>query len=131
MKVAFASSDGVTVNRHFGLSEAYYLWELDQQNASFVEKIETSDVGDLEDKTLARAQALEGCTLVYSMQIGGPAAAKLVARRIQPLKTGTEQPIESLVAKLQSALHGQPPPWLSKALGMPVRRAITVTSDDE
>jgi nitrogen fixation protein NifX len=131
MKVAFASSDGVTVDRHFGLSEAYYLWELDRENALCVGKIENSDVGDLEDKTLARAQALEGCTLVYSMQIGGPAAAKLVARHIQPLKTGTEQPIEVLVAKLQSALHGQPPPWLSKALGMPVKRAITITTADD
>ena len=59
--------------------------------------------GDEEDRTAARASAVAGCAIVYSVQIGGPAAAKLVARRIHPLKMGVEVPIADLVSKLQEA----------------------------
>ncbi len=131
MKVAFASSDGKAVNRHFGLTESYYLWELDRENASCVGAVNVEEKeGDQEDKILARAQALEGCTLVYSMQIGGPAAAKLVARHIHPLKTSTEVPIADLVDKLKVALQGRPPPWLAKAMGLPNQRSFEPTDEE-
>lgn len=74
---------------------------------------------DEEDRIAARAEAIVGCTLVYTMQIGGPAAAKLVARHIHPMKTGMEVPIEAAVEKLQEVLRGKPPPWLRKAMGLP------------
>ena len=53
------------------------------------------------------------------VQIGGPAAAKLVARKIHPLKTGAEIPVAEAIAKLQGVLKGTPPPWLRKAIGAP------------
>jgi nitrogen fixation protein NifX len=73
---------------------------------------------DEDDRIKARADAIEGCTLVYTVQIGGPAAAKLIARRIHPMKTGVELPIEAAVEKLQAVLRGKPPPWLRKAMGL-------------
>jgi len=131
MKIAFASSDGVAVDRHFGLAESFYLWELDASEARCVGAVSPQDAaGDQEDKILARANALDGCTIVYSMQIGGPAAAKLVSRHIQPLKTATETPIEQLIAKLQSTLQGRPPPWLAKAMGLQPSLSFE-PSDDE
>jgi nitrogen fixation protein NifX len=54
--------------------------------------------------------------IVYTVQVGGPAAAKLVAQRIHPLKTGAELPISDAIARLQTVLRGTPPPWLRKAL---------------
>jgi nitrogen fixation protein NifX len=72
-----------------------------------------------EDRISARADAVEGCALVYTEAIGGPAAAKLVARRIHPMKSGGEAvPIAELVERLQQVLRGRPPPWLRKALGL-------------
>jgi nitrogen fixation protein NifX len=50
------------------------------------------------------------------MQIGGPAAAKLVALKIHPMKTNTEVSLPDTVAKLQEVLRGNPPPWLRKAM---------------
>ena len=71
---------------------------------------------DEEDRITARASAVAGCAIVYTVEIGGPAAAKLVARRIHPLKTGAPIPIEAAVERLQGVLRGTPPPWLRKAL---------------
>jgi len=132
MKIAFASSDGSAVDRHFGSSEAFYLWEIEPQEAACVGRVEsTVNDDDQEDKINSRVKSLEGCTLVYSMQIGGPAAAKLVARHIHPLKTASEVPIAELVTKLQQILQGRPPPWLSKAMGLKQERSLSLPCDDE
>jgi nitrogen fixation protein NifX len=118
MKVAFTSSDGRVVDQHFGMTRDFFVWEVGPTAASLDSKvtaIATSD--DEEDRIAARASAIAGCAIVYTVQIGGPAAAKLVARRIHPMKTAAEIPIAEVVAKLQEVLRGTPPPWLRKAMG--------------
>jgi nitrogen fixation protein NifX len=117
MKVAFTSSDGRTIDEHFGMAGQFHIWEVGPDRAEptgTVSAITTSD--DEEDRISARACAIAGCAIVYTVRIGGPAAAKLVARRIHPMKTGDEVPIAEVVAKLQEVLRGKPPPWLRKAM---------------
>ena len=50
------------------------------------------------------------------MQIGGPAAAKLVAKRIHPMKTNVEVGLKESIERMQEVLRGNPPPWLRKAM---------------
>ena len=71
---------------------------------------------DEEDRIAARASAIAGCAVVYTQQIGGPAAARLVSRRIHPMKTGAETPVAEAVQKLQEVLRGNPPPWLRRLI---------------
>jgi nitrogen fixation protein NifX len=75
-----------------------------------------TSTGDEEDRIAARANAIADCAIVYTMQVGGPAAAKLVARKIHPMKTNTEASVVAVVARLQEVLRGTPPPWLRKAM---------------
>jgi nitrogen fixation protein NifX len=119
MRVAFTSSDGKTVDRHFGQVSDFDVWEVGPDSAAFVGRQTAVVTGeDEEDRTTARAGAVAGCAIVYTVQIGGPAAAKLVARRVHPMKTGAEVPIAELVSKLQGVMRGTPPPWLRKAMGV-------------
>ena len=119
MKIAFTSSTGETVDQHFGMASAFSVWEITGENASFVGNVESiSAEGDEEDRISARADAIAGCVIVYTMQIGGPAAAKLVARKIHPMKTNVAVPVAEIVEKLQAVLRGNPPPWLRKALSV-------------
>ena len=117
MKVAFTSSNGETIDQHFGQCQNFHVWEIGPDEATQAAVISgiTTD-GDEEDRISARANALADCAIVYTMQIGGPAAAKLVARKIHPMKTNTEVPVAEIVGKLQEVLRGNPPPWLRKAL---------------
>src|SRR5512139_748746 len=118
MKVAFTSSDGRFVDQHFGTTRHFFVWEVGPHTAACVSKASPlATREDEEDRIAARASAIAGCTIVYTVQIGGPAAAKLVARRIHPMKTGAEAPVAALVSKLQEVLRGTPPPWLRKAMG--------------
>jgi nitrogen fixation protein NifX len=118
MKVAFTSTDGKVIDQHFGKTREYWIWEVGVEQAEFLTRVTPLITqGDEEDRTAARANAVAECAIVYTMQIGGPAAAKLVARKIHPMKTGAEVPIADAIAKLQQVLKGNPPPWLRKALG--------------
>jgi len=51
-----------------------------------------------EDKIVARANALQDCAIVYSLQIGGPAAAQASGTPRHPMKTGKEMPIRQVIA---------------------------------
>ena len=118
MRIAFTSSDGLNVDQHFGMTRDFRIWEVGPDAASEVGSVTALAAGDdEEDRIAARASAISGCAIVYTVAIGGPPAAKLVARRIHPMKTGTEVPVSELVSKLQEVLRGTPPPWLRKAMG--------------
>ncbi len=117
MKVAFTSSSGEMIDQHFGQCQNFYVWEIGPDEAHLHTTINgISTDGDEEDRITARGNALAECDIVYTMQIGGPAAAKLVARKIHPMKTNEEVPVAEIVGKLQEVLRGNPPPWLKKAL---------------
>lgn len=117
MKIAFTTTNGSMIDQHFGQCESFQIWEIGPDQASFIESVTTEAHGsDEEDRIAARAKILSDCAIVYTMQIGGPAAAKLVALKIHPMKTNTEVSLPETVEKLQEVLRGNPPPWLRKAM---------------
>ncbi|WP_298439974.1 nitrogen fixation protein NifX [Geobacter sp.] len=117
MKVAFTSTTGEMIDEHFGMAKNFHIWEIGPDASSFVETVTIGAHGDdEEDKIAARAAALKDCAIVYTMAIGGPAAAKLVALKIHPMKTNTPVSLPEMVTKLQEVLKGNPPPWLRKAM---------------
>ena len=117
MKVAFTSSTGEVIDQHFGMADGFHVWDIGPDEAHFLETLRVgSHDDDEEDRIGARADALLDCAIVYTMQIGGQAAAKLVARKIHPMKTNTEVSVAEIVGRLQEVLKGNPPPWLRKAM---------------
>jgi nitrogen fixation protein NifX len=117
MKVAFTSSTGQMIDQHFGQCQTFQIWEIGPDAAEPLTTVSAiTSAEDEEDRIAARANALTDCAIVYTMQIGGPAAAKLVAKKIHPMKTNSEVPVAAIVEKLQEVLRGNPPPWLRKAM---------------
>ncbi len=117
MKVAFTSTTGEIIDEHFGQSTSFHVWEIGPDESHFLIKVAAiTTCEDEEDRIAARANAIADCAIVYTMQIGGPAAAKLVAKKIHPMKTNIEVPVVEIVGKLQEVLRGNPPPWLRKAM---------------
>jgi nitrogen fixation protein NifX len=125
MKVAFTSSTGEMIDQHFGMSDSFCVWEIGPEDARFLETVQVGKTGDdEEDRIASRVAVLTGCAIVYTMQIGGPAAAKVVANKIHPMKTGKETSIAEIVEKLQEVLRGNPPPWLRKAMNKENRQSF-------
>jgi len=117
MKVAFASTDKVHVDEHFGKAEEFYIWNIGPDEAALSGVVQVkAEEGYIDDKIEARTAALSDCALVYVGEIGGPAAARLVQKKIHPIKSKECEPITVVVEKLQEVLKGNPPPWLRKAM---------------
>jgi nitrogen fixation protein NifX len=120
MKIAFTTSDRVHINAHFGWAKKIDVYEVSAEGYKFLETL-TFD-GDLkedgnEDKLLPKIEALYDCTIVYVSSIGGSAAARLIKKKITPIKARSEEEqIAEVLNKLVETLKGNPPPWLRKAL---------------
>lgn len=120
MKIAFATSDNIHINAHFGWAKKIDVYEVSQDGYQFLETINFD--GNLmedgnEDKLVPKVAALSDCTIVYVSAIGGSAAARLIRKRVTPVKAQSEEDkITDVLQKLVQTLKGNPPPWLRKAL---------------
>jgi nitrogen fixation protein NifX len=131
MKIAFTSSTGEMIDQHFGQCQNFHIWEVGPDDAHFVTTISAiTTATDEEDRIQARASALVDCAIVYTMQIGGPAAAKVIRAGVHPIKHPAAQPAREIVAELQRVLAAAPPPWLAKAMRADPDRRVRFASND-
>jgi nitrogen fixation protein NifX len=124
MKVAFATQDLHTLDAHFAGARNLAIYDVTPDGHRFLEAIRFDQVSGQDgmhgdeghDRLAARVEALDGCALLFVLAIGGPAAARVVAKRIHPVKLPRPEPIGDILGRLQTMLNGTPPPWLRKAL---------------
>lgn len=116
MKVAFATSTGVAIDENFRKSKSFAVWDVGPRESYYVNSVSIAQDGGTEEERIAlRADALAHCAIVCSREINGPAAAKLVARNVHPMKMGVITPVEDVLGKIQQVLRNNPPPWMLKA----------------
>ncbi len=128
MKVAFATTDGINVDEHFGRAGAFAVYEITKEGYRFSEMrkfaegidqaiVDTKDMGQLhDDRVQAKVDRLVDCKLVYLTEIGGPSAARLVKKGIMPMKMKDVISIEDALKRLIETIKKSPPPWLRKAM---------------
>lgn len=131
MKVAFATTDGVNVNEHFGRSGRFQVYEIMPkgytrlEDRMFSEEGRDSDVESTrgmgpehESAVSAKVERLSDCKLIYMQEIGGPSAARLSQKGIMPMKVKDVVTIEGNLQRLLAAVSQENPPiWLRRALG--------------
>lgn len=131
MKVAFTTADNVHVNAHFGWAKLIDVYNVSTTGYTFVETLqfggELKEDGN-EDKLLPKLEALQDCKIVYVSAIGGSAAARLINKKVTPIKASVEnEEITVILDKLVQTLQGTPPPWLRKVVEAELK-ATTVTN---
>ena len=119
MKVAFATQDLKRVDAHFGWAKNIAIYEISPEGHRFLEAVQFD--GDLqedgnEDKLAPKLDAIADCAILYVAAIGGSGAARVVAKKIHPVKVPQPEEIVDILGRLQAVLKGTPPPWLRKAL---------------
>ncbi|TVR83552.1 MAG: nitrogen fixation protein NifX [Rhodospirillales bacterium] len=125
MKIAFATQDLKTMDAHFAGARNLAIYDIGPDGYRFLEAIRfdvASNEDGLhaeahEDRLTPRVDALDGCALLFVLAIGGPAAARVVNRKIHPVKLPRPEPIAQILDRVQAMINGTPPPWLRKALG--------------
>lgn len=118
IKVAFATTDMVHVNQHFGSAKSFAVYTVNPEQA---ELLEAAQFGELaqdgnEDKLSVKIQLLDGCAAVYCQAIGASAIKQIVAQGIQPIKVHEGSTIKNLINDLQGEMKAGPSSWLAKAI---------------
>ncbi len=120
MKVAFCTQDMQHVDAHFGWAKNIAVYQVDRQGHAFLETFQFGgsmfEDGN-EDKLVPKLEALADVAIIYLSAIGASAAARVVAKKIHPVKVEAAESISTLLDKLVQTLNGNPPPWLRKAMG--------------
>jgi len=128
MKIAFATTDGVNVDEHFGRAGLFAVYEVTNDGYALLEMRrfadgrdseieETKGMGAIHDERVQnKVEKLTDCKIVYLTEIGGPSAARLVKKGIMPVKVKEAVTIEDSLKRLMETVKTSPPPWLKKAL---------------
>jgi len=92
MKIAVATTDGITVNEHFGMAESFQLFIITSDGPVMVEEknvtpLSTGDKKHPFDKERFQVicEALKGCERVYVTKIGARPAEELQKAGIEPV----------------------------------------------
>lgn len=109
--VAFATNDNENIDAHFGSAKQFNVYEInkDTYELSTIIKIEEKDV----DRTIA---LLKGVDIVYFVNIGVTAAAKIINKGIFPIKYKEVISIDEEIKKLTGMLNGTPAPFIKKII---------------
>lgn len=122
MLIAFASSDGKTIDSHFASAPSFEMYKFTGEPQGIIHtSLSAEDMMESNDKVDVRIKMLKECAIVYCTQIGGPAAARLVQSGIHPLKVLEGTLIVDELNRLnQLLLSKKLPPWLKKKVGAEV-----------
>lgn len=134
MKVAFCTQDMQHVDAHFGWAKNIVIYEVDKAGYTMAETCQFGgsmfEDGN-EDKLVPKLDALADCAIIYLSAIGASAAARVVAKKIHPVKVEATESITGLLDKLVVTLNGNPPPWLRKALTKGEPQELNFDDEDE
>lgn len=116
LKVAFATSNRLTVDQHFGATIGFAIYALDEERAKLVQVAEFREesMDGNENKLAEKISALSGCAAVYCLAVGGSAIRQLIAAGIQPVRLDIEANIEELLAELRKAIRDGGVAWIDK-----------------
>jgi nitrogen fixation protein NifX len=118
LKVAFATSNRLTVDQHFGASVGFSIHAIDEERTKLVQVSEFPEesMDGNESRLGDKISALSGCAAVYCLAVGGSAVRQLLAAGIQPLRLDDETSIETLLAGLRDSVREGGVAWIDRIL---------------
>ncbi|MDR3346935.1 MAG: dinitrogenase iron-molybdenum cofactor biosynthesis protein [Campylobacteraceae bacterium] len=118
MKIAFASTDNVHINDHFGWCKCFYLYELAGGEWRFVKALEAKDeIAEEIDKLGYKIERIKEADILCAAQIGPRASLMVKSAGIFVLKSEKEnKPIEAMLCDIVKLANENPPLWLKRFL---------------
>ncbi len=119
LKVAFATNDMQNIDAHFGSCQKFAVYSVSKDGNQISQIIHTKEEKNKDgDKTANIINALKGIDIVYFLDIGAIAAAKVINSKIFPIKYKEIVSIEEELSKLSTMLNSNPPPFIKKIVAM-------------
>jgi nitrogen fixation protein NifX len=118
LRIAFASTDLVHVNQHFGAAQGFVIYLVDMEHAALQEVLQfhpQAQDGN-EAKLGEKIALLTHCAAIYCQAVGASAVQQLLAAGVQPVKVSESSSINALIMALQEELRSGPSAWLARAI---------------
>jgi len=75
-RIAAASTDGKTINEHFGKASSFLIYDIGKEAPVFIEKRNVTPLNceseHTEENLASNVEALKDCTAIVTVKIGGP-----------------------------------------------------------
>jgi len=101
-RIAAATTDGKTINEHFGKAADFLIYEIGKEGFTFIEKRSVTPLscgsGHTEDSILLTIDALKDCTAVIAVKVGGAVKRALEINGISVFERA--EPIDNALSKL-------------------------------
>ena len=138
IRVAVATNDLKEVNAHFGSAKKFAVFAVTPEDTRFVDAFAFDMTSDESGKHVTdgdrlgpKVEALAGCNLLFCLAIGGPAAARVVGAKVHPIKLEKPESIASVLARVQSMMTGNAPPWLRKVFMANQTRSMDFLDEED
>jgi nitrogen fixation protein NifX len=113
MNIAFASSDGESVDQHFGHSQTFYLYTVLEDSYQLIKVIDSSNEPEGEKEKLDyKIATIIEADIMYCTQIGPTASKMIQSSGVHPVRVAEGEKISDAIFKLQEMLKDSPAPWL-------------------
>lgn len=114
--VAMTSNREQELDGHFGSCLRILVYQVtsDAHQLMDVREVNTQLKG--EERAVYLVSLLRGCDLLFTVSIGGPAAAKVTRAGVHPVKVKTPCPCTEQLEALSVVIAGTPPRWLANKL---------------
>ncbi len=118
MLVAFATSDGIHIDQHFGWSKSFELYRVHPESAEYVRTIDSSEdaIEGEHEKLAYKIGTIKEADILYCSQIGPTASKMVLAEKIHPMRSGENDRIDDTIRKMQELLLSNTPLWLLRLL---------------
>lgn len=118
LTVAVTSNQGELLNGHYGSCLRVLVYEVNSKEHQLVDirPVDTELKG--EERVKYMLSLLEGCSILFTLSIGGPAAARVTRAGIHPVKESKVVEINTMLEDLSNVIATNPPLWLRKKLGL-------------
>lgn len=116
LRVAITSNQDQLLNGHFGTSLRVLIYEVNASHYQLVDVLPVEDDLKGEQRTEAILSLIKGCQILFTLSIGGPAAAKVTRAYIHPVKKLHPVDASEVLTELTKVIANNPPPWIQKAL---------------
>jgi nitrogen fixation protein NifX len=110
------SNQGELVDGHFGSCLRVLVYEANATQAQLVDVRATDSHLKGEKRTDSLIKQIHDCHLMFTLSIGGPAAAKVTRAGIHPVKKNSLLEAKTVLDDLNDVIAGTPPPWIEKLL---------------
>ncbi|MBS99090.1 MAG: dinitrogenase iron-molybdenum cofactor biosynthesis protein [Oceanospirillaceae bacterium] len=131
IRVACASNHDTQINGHFGSCARFLVYQVSDSESRLIDVRAAGRPPEDEDKNAYRADLIKDCQLLYTVSIGGPAAAKIVRAGIHPVKMPNSGEAGETMETLKGVIGTNPPPWLAKVMGFKAEERVRFATEEE